>query len=103
MNASDTFDKLRALIDQACRECSFGIAIRGAEAHGMVGGQGNNRWSLDYDFELLDATGAKVALNYHSYDQSKAFSIRPDMNEFELTLTDANGVTTRRHSNEYEG
>lgn len=102
MNASETFDKLRALIDQACRECSFGIAIRGAEAHGMVGGQGNNRWSLDYDFELVDTTGAKVALNFHSYDQSKAFSVRPDMNKFELTLTDANGVT-RRHSNEYEG
>lgn len=31
------------------------------------------------------------------------YSIRPDMNKFELTLTDANGVITRRHSNEYEG
>lgn len=102
MNASETFDKLCAHIDQACRECSFGIAIRGAEAHGMVGGQGNNRWSLDYDFELVDSTGAKVVLNFHSYDQSKAFSVRPDMNKFELTLTDASGVT-RRHSNDYEG
>ncbi|OXJ06805.1 hypothetical protein [Burkholderia sp. AU6039] len=59
MNASETFDKLCVLIDQACRERSFGIAISGAEAHGMVSGQGNNRWSLDCDFELVDATGAK--------------------------------------------
>lgn len=102
MNASETFDKLRVLIDQACRERSFGIAIRGAEAHGMVSGQGNNRWSLDCDFELVDATGAKVALNFHSYDQSKAFSVRPDMNKFALTLMDANRVT-RRYSNQYEG
>ncbi len=33
----------------------------------MVGGQGNSRWSLDYDFDFVDATGATVALNFHSY------------------------------------
>ncbi len=33
----------------------------------MVGGQGNSRWNLDYDFDFVDATGATVALNFHSY------------------------------------
>jgi hypothetical protein len=102
MTAVETFGKLRELVNEACRQCSFSIAIRGAEAHGMVGGKGNNQWSLDYDFELVDASGAKVTLKFHSYDQSKAFSVRPDMNKFEVTLTDAAGVT-KHHDNQYEG
>ncbi|HEX7912516.1 MAG TPA: hypothetical protein VF534_31115 [Paraburkholderia sp.] len=102
MNAQDAFTKLKALIDQACDQCSFGIAIRDAEALGMVGGKGNNQWSLDYDFELVDGSGEKVILNFHSYDQSKAYSVCPGMNKFELTLTAITGVTAV-HRNQYEG
>ncbi|CAB3808014.1 hypothetical protein LMG28614_06720 [Paraburkholderia ultramafica] len=101
MKAKEAFQKLEVLIDQACDDCSFGIAIRGAEALGMIGGKGNNQWSLDYDFELVDDSGEKVALSFHSYDQSKAFSVRPDMNKFELTLTATTGVATV-HRNQYE-
>jgi hypothetical protein len=102
LNAHQVYDRLRALIDQACRDCSFEIAIRGAEALGMVGGQGDSRWTLDYEFEFVDHAGAKVGLNFHSYDQSKAFSVRPDMNKFELTMTDTSGITSN-HRNNYEG
>jgi hypothetical protein len=102
MNASEVFDKLRVLIDEACDQCSFQIAIRGAEALGMSGGQSKNRWALDYDFEHVDISGAKATFSFHSYDQSKAFSVRPDMNKFKVTLTDSAGLVTV-HQNQYEG
>jgi hypothetical protein len=96
------FGRISALVEQACRECDFRIAILGAKEFGMVGGRDNNSWGLDYDFKLVDSEGAKVLLKFHSYDQSKAFSVRPDMNKFEVTLTVSNGPG-RQYQNQYEG
>ena len=68
----------------------------------MSSGQGGNRWNIDRDFEVVDDAGVKVTLNFHSYDQSEAFSDQPDVDEFHLTIIELNGIT-RHHHNEYEG
>jgi hypothetical protein len=102
MNAKEMYRQLQKLIDQACEEGSFLLVIRGAEALGMLGGVTNQSFTLDYDFEKVDGEGSKTTLNFHSYDQSKAFSIQPDMNKFVLTLTHPSGIS-EVHKNYYEG
>jgi hypothetical protein len=81
---------------------SFGLAINGAESLGMTGGQTGGQYSFDYHFEFADTSGAKVTLGFHSYDQSKAFSVQPDMNKFTVTFSSST-VATQVHRNQYEG
>ena len=102
MKANEVFGRLRALVDEACESCSFRIAIDGAAALGMSGGRTGGPYSLDYDYAFADDAGGKVELSFHSYDQSKAYSVRPDMNKFTVTLAGSETGTTTHH-NQYEG
>lgn len=103
MTAKEVYRKLQSLVDEACLKESFRVAIAGAEALGMNGGQvKKNIFSLDYQFEMVDELSSKAELQFHSYDQSKAFDIRPDMNKFKVTLTHPTGIS-EIYTNEYEG
>lgn len=103
MTAKETYRQLQRLVDEACLKDSFLIAITGAESLGMKGGRVNRSiFTLDYEFEMADESGSKVKVQFHSYDQSKAFDIQPDMNKFTVTLTHPAGIS-EVHTNEYEG
>jgi len=103
VTAKEIYRQLERLVDEACQVESFLIAIKGAEAIGMVGGRiEENIFNLDYEFKFDDNTGAGVVLKFHSYDQSRAFDVQPDMNKFEVILTHETGIA-EIHKNEYEG
>lgn len=103
MTAKDMYRQLQSLVDEACRVDSFHVAIKGAQALGMVGGRDEkNIYALVYEFTANDESGASVTLRFHSYDQSKAFDVQPDMNKFKIALTHPDGIT-EVHTNEYEG
>jgi len=103
MTAKNIYRELQRLIDEACRVDSFHVAIEGAQALGMTGGRvEKNIFTLDYEFKASDESGASVVLQFHSYDQSKAFDVRPDMNKFEIVLTHPSGLS-ESHKNQYEG
>lgn len=103
MNAKDMYRQLQRLVDEACRDDSFHIATQGAAALGMSGGRvEKNIFTLDYEYSFRDEEGGSVLFRFHSYDQSKAFDVRPDMNKFEVKFTSASGVS-ETHTNQYEG
>lgn len=58
----------------------------------MSGGPTDDPHSLEYKFEFIDHSGDRVSFRYVSIDQSRAFSVRPDLNKFEVTLIRASGV-----------
>jgi hypothetical protein len=101
MDAKDTFEELKILVDQACAESRWGMALAGIERLGMAGGPTDDPHALECKFELIDQSGDKVSFRYVSIDQSRAFSVRPDLNKFEVTLTRASGAV-ETHRNVYE-
>ncbi|WP_248558454.1 hypothetical protein [Paraburkholderia terrae] len=100
-DAKDTFEELKRLVDQACTESSWGMALAGVERLGISGGPTEDPHTLEYKFELIDNAGGKVSFRYVSIDQSRAFSVRPDLNKFEVILTRATGDAAI-HRNAYE-
>lgn len=98
--ADAVFDQLKAAIDSACAAKDYQIALDAAKAASLEQSDVSRGFSMRLEFHGAFA-GGTVTLEFRSYDQSQAFSIRPDMNRFVLRLV-VDGQQLRLHRNEFE-
>lgn len=96
------FEEIKLAIDESCSKKNAGIAFRTAESRGLPKVEGNSDvTAIIYDFEKSFDGGFVLKLNFKSYDTSRSFEIRPDVNRFALNLIGPDGVGDR-HTNSYE-
>jgi hypothetical protein len=99
-DAEEVFEELKRAIDQACSAADYGLAVEKAKVLGLQKLDESKSFSLRHRY-VRQFGGATVSLEFRSWDQSQAFSIRPDMNRFTLSHG-AEGKVLATYSNEYE-
>lgn len=92
------FERISLAMDRAVIEKSLSLAQAEAEHCGLSEVPPKNGQS--HRWEFTDGT-LVLALDWRWYDQSKSFSIRPDMNVMVLTISDGDQVI-RRIEKRYE-
>ena len=98
--APDLYSYLVAVIDKAAADRNIYDVPKAAEQAGMEGGETARGLGQRWDYIFVDGSGQSVKLHCRWYDQSKAFSIQPDMHIMEIELV--GGSTSLRHSARYE-
>lgn len=93
------FDQLAATLDQAVRERSFAVTSSLAERLGLRE-LGDGRPSQVHVWERREGESA-LRFEWRWRDQSRPFSIQPDVNHLTLTLS-VGGQTVRSASGRYE-
>ena len=91
------YDELRAAIDLSCSDKSRLAVEKVLEKHGFhkdIKSSGFKE-QIEYDLSGLDGW---IRLGFESYDKSKTFSVKPDINKYELELW----TRAERHTNCYE-
>lgn len=73
-----------------------------AEALGLTGGREGSGFSERHAYTATDASGVTIDIAARWYDQSKAFSVRPDRHIFALTLRSSDDILASM-SREFEG
>lgn len=99
-SAREVYEKLVAAIDRATADRHIYDVPKAAEAEGMAGGEIRRDLSQRWEYTYADHAGGTVKVDCYWYDQSKPFSIRPDMHKMRVELEDANGKLV--HANSYE-
>ncbi|MDN7754764.1 hypothetical protein [Burkholderia gladioli] len=98
--AKQALDLLADAIARTVAARGFNEVCEYALQLGLTGGQTGSLTKLEYRFEGVDESGARVELHVRSYDPSGPFQNIPDINRFTVTLTE-NGVQTGRYHDEY--
>lgn len=78
------FDAIAEVMVRAAKDCSFSTASREAERIGLIE-QGDGKPSQLHVWERSEKDNT-FRFQWRWYDQSKAFSIQPDMNIMSLEL-----------------
>jgi hypothetical protein len=86
----DAFEAIAEIMARSAKECSAGMASAEAERHGLRE-QGDGTPSQSHVWER-SVSGETLRFQWRWYDQSKAFSIQPDMNILSLELRRADTV-----------
>jgi hypothetical protein len=84
------FEAIAEAMKHAARDCSASIASAEAERHGLLE-QGDGKPSQLHVWERSQG-GTTLRFQWRWYDQSKAFSIQPDMNILSLELRKADAL-----------
>lgn len=101
-NAQKLYDALVQQIEVDCAGKSFGGSLKLCEAEGMQGGEKKyGAMGQHYLYELEFSNGDRVEFEFKWYDQSKTFSIRPDIHKFYVTYKPKDGKPLS-HSKAYE-
>lgn len=98
--ATQLYDHLVSVIDKAAVERSIYHVPSVAEQEGMEAGETERGLNPRWFYSFQDSVGAKVTLECRWYDQSKAFSIQPDMHIMTVTLEACDD--RRSHERRYE-
>lgn len=93
------FDLVASAMKRAATARSVSIASLEAERNGLVE-LGDGKPSQLYDWERKEGAWT-LTFRWRWYDQSKAFSIQPDMNIMTLQLMEGE-VTVRKAEERYE-
>jgi hypothetical protein len=99
MDFDSAFDDIASAMALASRQDGFTLASRAVEKHGLTE-QGDGTPSQVTVWEKTEQ-GRTLRFQWRWYDQSKAFSIQPDMNVLTLELREG-GTVIRRAENRYE-
>ena len=102
INLRRCYDDLAEAIERACQERHYYIVTTRAEALGLAGGGEGSGFSERHAYTATDAGGITIDLAARWYDQSKAFSVRPDRHIFVLTLRSGDDILSSM-SREFEG
>ncbi|MFS8183744.1 hypothetical protein ACMG4P_19615 [Pseudovibrio denitrificans] len=96
------FDTLKIAIDAACSQESYLPAESAASSLGMGFYDDNSKITRTYDryYSKSYDDGHLLTLHIWSYDTSKTFDIRPDINKFEIRLIQ-NEATVASHTNAF--
>ncbi len=89
----DAYDAIAVAVVEAAKQRKVGIASAAAERFGLVE-LGDGTPSQKHIWER-DESGRNLRFEWRWYDQSKAFSIQPDMNILSLELRDGNDLVRR--------
>lgn len=99
--AFDLYNSLVAVIDRAYESKSIYDVPKAAEAAGMVGGEEpRGGFSQRWNYEFTDAAGQTVKIHCRWWDQSKSFSIQPDMHVMSVELVGSSPIMA--HERRYE-
>jgi hypothetical protein len=99
-SASELFDKFVTVIDKAASAKRIYDVPEAAEKLGMSGGETHRGMGQRWEYCFTDAGGETVVVSCRWWDQSKAFSIQPDMHVMQVQLTGT--VPVRSHERRYE-
>ncbi|WMT78431.1 hypothetical protein [Bradyrhizobium sp. Ash2021] len=86
----DAFEAIASAMVRAAKECSASMASAEAERHGLRE-LGDGKPSQIHVWERSESD-TMLRFQWRWYDQSKTFSIQPDMNILSLELRQANAV-----------
>lgn len=101
MTSQETYDLLKTAIDDAVSRKNYLTAISAAEGLGLRGGAKEHPTHLaSYQYGISFTGGDEVVFGFASYDGSKTFDIRPDVNSFSLQLK-RGGRQINSHSDSY--
>lgn len=99
-SALDHYHRFVAIIDQAAADKDIYAVPAAAAAAGMSGSEEQRgmgqRWNYTYD----DPAGFTVLVHARWWDQSKPFSIQPDMHVMSVELV--SDTTRMKHEGRYE-
>lgn len=99
IDLNQAFEHMERVIDQGAEQCTHLGAFEAARQLGMVE-LGDGKPSQNHEFELIQ-DNARLWFRWRWYDQSQAFSIRPDRNFLTIKLFDGDKVV-REAGREYE-
>lgn len=96
----DMYDRFVELIDQACDAKDIYRVPKAAESLGLKGGEEQRGMGQRWNFSFVDAHSQTVLVHARWWDQSQAFSIRPDMHVMSVELKGE--ATLIKHERRYE-
>ena len=100
--ATTAFYDLKAAITRACNGQDVVLLFPEAKRHGLFRGDSPPEgMRLGFEVERSWKDRATLRLALRSYDQSRSFQTRPDMNIITLVLTD-NGVRVAEREGRFE-
>ncbi len=88
------------LIDQACDAKDIYRVPKAAETYGLAGGEEQRGMGQRWNFSFVDTHKQVVLVHVRWWDQSQAFSIRPDMHVMSVELKGE--ATLMKHERRYE-
>lgn len=84
--AEELYERFVGIIEQAWRDKNIYAVPNAAEAAGFTGGEVQRGLNQRWEFTYADAAGTVVEVHARWWDQSKTFSIQPDMHVMSVTL-----------------
>ena len=100
MNALALYHRFVVIIDQACEARDIFAVPKAAETTGLTGQEEQRGMGQRWNYSCLDDHGQTVLVHVRWWDQSQAFSIRPDMHVMSVELK--GNVSLMRHERRYE-
>lgn len=97
--ASDLYDQMVTVIKMAVTARNIYAVPEAAEKAAMLGGETHKGLSQRWDYSFTDESGHTVNVRCRWYDQSKPFSIQPDMHKMSVELS---GPAPKRYEGSYE-
>jgi hypothetical protein len=94
------YHRFVGLIDQACDAKDVYRVPKAAETYGLTGGEEQRGTRQRWNFSFVDANNQTVLVHARWWDQSQAFSIRPDMHVMSVELKGE--ATLMKHERRYE-
>jgi hypothetical protein len=96
----DLYHRFVELIDQACDAKDIYRVPGAAETYGLTGAEEQRGTGQRWNFSFVDAHNQEVLVHARWWDQSQAFSIRPDMHVISVELKGE--ATLMKHERRYE-
>jgi hypothetical protein len=98
--AHDHYQRFVEIIDKAAAERDIYAVPRAAVEAGMEGSEEQRGMGQRWNFSFRDPAGFTVLVHARWWDQSQAFSIRPDMHVMSVELK--SDVSLMQHERRYE-
>jgi hypothetical protein len=99
-SALDLYHRFVAIIDQAAADKNIYAVPAAATAAGMSGSEEPHGLGQRWNYAYSDQTGFTVLVHARWWDQSKPFSIQPDMHVMSVELR--SDTTLMKHEGHYE-
>lgn len=100
MDLRDMYCRFVEIIDEAVVEKNIYAVPQAAAEVGMQGGGEQRNSGQRWNYALKGQDGLTLSVHARWWDQSQAFSIRPDMHVMTVELT--GDVIPRHHEGRYE-
>lgn len=99
MTIKELFEEMKTRIDKACELKDY-KAVKSEEL-GFESEKINDGRLIHEQYKFEVANTDSIEIDFRCYDQSRAFSIQPDMNKFQMTWT-KNNNTFETYQNYFE-